>query len=114
MQAVAGVFVQHADAARAVSALDALEIPRAHTTLLAPVSDARGLPTDEGERPGIGKALGAVVGGAAGVTVGVPLGAMVTLLVPGVGPVIASGLIGAALLGAGGAAVGAALEESLM
>jgi hypothetical protein len=114
MQAVAGVFVQRADAERAVSTLEALETPRDRITLLAPGSDTRHVPTDEGEPPGIGKALGAVVGGAAGVTVGVPLGAMVTLLVPGVGPVIASGLIGAALLGAGGAAVGATLEESLM
>jgi hypothetical protein len=36
-----------------------------------------------------------------------------TLLVPGVGPVIVSGLIGAVLLGAGGALVGATLEASL-
>jgi hypothetical protein len=38
---------------------------------------------------------------------------MITLLIPGVGPVIASTVLGAALLGAGGAAAGAALEESL-
>jgi hypothetical protein len=40
-----------------------------------------------------------------------------SLLIPGIGPVIATGLIGAALLGAGGAlggaAAGEALEESL-
>lgn len=35
-------------------------------------------------------------------------------MVPGLGPVIALGLLGAALFGAGGAAVGAALEESLV
>ena len=61
----------------------------------------------------MGAALGAVVGGASGASMGIPVGAMLTLLVPGVGPVIASGLIGAALLGAGGAVVGAKLEESL-
>ncbi|HEU4371739.1 MAG TPA: hypothetical protein VFV05_26245 [Methylomirabilota bacterium] len=114
MQAVAGVFVRRADAERAVSTLAALGIPPERITLLTRESDARRVPTDEGEPPGIGKALGAIVGGATGVAVGVPLGAMVTLLVPGVGPVIASGLVGAALLGAGGAAVGATLEESLM
>src|SRR5918996_4125795 len=38
----------------------------------------------------------------------------ITLLTPGSGAVIASGLIGAVLLGAGGAAVGATLEESLI
>jgi hypothetical protein len=43
--------------------------------------------------------------------------ALVSLLVPGVGPVIAAGVIGAALFGLGGAAAGAAagskLEESV-
>jgi hypothetical protein len=113
MQAVAGVFVHRADAERAAVALQSLEIPRDHVTVLTPGTSTRRVPTDEGEPPGIGAALGAVVGGATGAAVGVPLGTLMTLLVPGVGPVIASGLLGAALLGAGGAAVGATLEESL-
>jgi hypothetical protein len=113
MQAVAAVFVSRAAAERAVAALPGLGIPRDRITLLMPGADARRVPTDEGEAPGMGAALGAVVGGASGATIGIPVGAMLTLLVPGVGPVIASGLIGAALLGAGGAVVGAKLEESL-
>jgi hypothetical protein len=36
------------------------------------------------------------------------------MLIPGIGPIIASGIIGALLFGAGGAAVGATLEESLV
>jgi len=114
MQTVAGVFRQRDQAERAAAELEALGIPRDRITLLTPGSDPKRVPTDEGEPPGIGTALGAVVGGATGAAVGFPLGAAVTLLVPGVGAVIASGLIGAVLLGAGGAAVGATLEESLM
>jgi hypothetical protein len=114
MQAVAGVFAGRADAERAAAGLQEIGIPRDRISLLMPGADARAVPTDEGERPGIGAALGAVVGGAAGAAVGLPLGAAATLLVPGVGAVIASGLIGAALLGAGGAAVGATLEQSLV
>jgi hypothetical protein len=110
MQTVAAVFTRRADAERAASGLEAIGIPRDHITLLAPGADAHRVPTDEGERSGTGAAVGAVVGSAAGF----PLGAAVTLLVPGLGAVVASGLFGAVLFGASGAAVGAALEESLM
>jgi hypothetical protein len=110
MQTVAGVFVRRADAERAAAALESLGIPRDRLTLLAPGADTRRVPTEEGEPTGMGAALGAVTGAATGF----PLGAAVSLLVPGVGAVIASGLIGAVLLGAGGAAVGATLEESLV
>jgi hypothetical protein len=113
MQAVAAVFARRAEAERAVAALEAVRIPRNRIVLLTPGTDVRRVPTDEGEQPGLGAAIGAVVGGATGAGVGVPLGAMISLLVPGVGPVIASGIIGAALLGVGGAAVGATLEASL-
>lgn len=109
MQAVAGVFVARAEAERAAATLESLGISRDRVTVLAPGGDARRVPTDEGERPGMGAALGAVAGAASGF----PVGAALTLLVPGVGAVIASGVIGALLFGAGGAAVGAALEESL-
>lgn len=74
--------------------------------------------TTETEQPGMGKAVGGVVGGALGVAGGLPLGAAAaSLFVPGVGPIIAAGLVVAALLGAGGAAAGAtaggALENSV-
>jgi hypothetical protein len=110
MQTVAGVFTGRADAERAAAALESLGIHRDRITVLTPGSDSRRAPTDEGERPGVGAAIGAVAGAVAGV----PLGAAITLLIPGVGPVIATSLIGAVLLGAGGAAVGATLEESLV
>jgi hypothetical protein len=114
MQTVAGTFATRADAERAAAQLDAIGIPRDRVTLLSPGSDPHRVPTDEGERPGMGAAVGAVVGGATGAAVGFPLGAAVTLMIPGVGAVIASGVIGALLLGAGGAAIGATLEEQLV
>ncbi|HET7342637.1 MAG TPA: hypothetical protein VFL90_14335 [Methylomirabilota bacterium] len=114
MQTVAGTFTTRADAERAVAHLDTLGIPRDRITLLSPGSDPRRVPTDEGEHPGTGAAIGAVVGGATGAAVGFPLGAAVTMMIPGIGPIIASGIIGALLFGAGGAAVGATLEESLV
>src|SRR5918994_823922 len=104
MQTVAGVFARRNGAERATAGLAASGILRERITLLAPGSDSRRVPTDEGEPPGMGAALGAVVGGATGAAVGFPLGAAVTLLVPGVGAVIVSGLVGAVLLGAGGRA----------
>ena len=77
------------------------------------------VPTTETEAPGVGAAIGGVVGGSLGAASGLSLGAAAaSLFVPGVGPVIAVGLLGAALLGVGGAvggaAVGEALDESLV
>ena len=114
MHTVAGTFATRADAERAAAQLEALGIPRDRITLLSPGSDPHRVPTDEGERPGTGAAIGAVVGVGTGAAVGFPLGAAVSMMVPGLGPIIASGIIGALLFGVGGAAVGATLEESLV
>ena len=75
------------------------------------------MPTSDAEQPGMGKAVGGVVGAAIGIAGGLELGAVAaTMLIPGVGPVVAVGLAGAALLGAlgavGGVAAGAALEST--
>jgi len=61
----------------------------------------------------MGKAVGSVVGGAVGVASGLTLGTAVaaTALVPGVGPVLAAGALGAALLGMAGAVGGGAAGE---
>jgi hypothetical protein len=114
MQTVAGTFPTRADAERGAAQLEALGIARNHITLLSPGTEPRRVPTDEGERSGTGAAIGAVVGAGTGAAVGFPLGAAVTMMVPGIGPIIASGIIGALLFGAGGAALGATLEESLV
>jgi hypothetical protein len=115
MQTVAGTFATRVDAERAAAQLEALDVSRDRITLLSPGTDPhKAGPVDDGERPGVGRAIGAVVGAGAGAAVGFPLGAAVTMMIPGVGPIIASGIIGALLFGAGGAAVGATLEESLV
>src|SRR2546421_642400 len=116
MKSVAGIFTSRDAAERAVQRLASLGISRDHLTLLPPGADGRRLaamPIDEGEAPGTGAAIGAVTGMATGAGVGLPIGAAVSLAVPGIGPIIAFGLLGAALFGAGRAAIGNALENTL-
>ena len=66
------------------------------------------VPADSAEQPGMGKAVGALIGGAAGLS-----GGLVAALLPGVGMVSALGLLGAAVLTAAGATVGALAGGSL-
>jgi hypothetical protein len=116
MKSVAGIFTSRDAAERAVHRLASSGISRDRLTLLTPGTDGRRLsavPIDEGEAPGMGAAIGAVAGAATGAGVGLPIGAAVSLIVPGIGPIIAFGLLGAALFGAGGAAIGNALENTL-
>jgi hypothetical protein len=118
MEAVSGVFKTQADAQRAVDAAHKFGVPVGKITLLTPGSadeikrEAESVPVDSSEQPGIGKAVGALMGGGVGITGG----ALLIALVPGVGPISALGLLGAAILGAAGATVGAkvggGLEES--
>jgi hypothetical protein len=114
MQTIAGIFTSRADAERTAADFRAIGIAPERITVLSPGSPTDRLPTDEGEAPGTGAAIGAVVGGATGAALGLPLGAAITFLLPGIGPVIALGVLGAALFGAGGAAAGSALEQSLV
>ena len=118
MRTVAGIFNSYADAGRAVDNLRTIGIPEDHINLLAPDTSSEELdaavPTTETEQPGMGKALGGWAGGALGVAGGMHIGAAAaSLFVPGVGPVIAAGIIGAALLGAGGATVGAMAGDAV-
>lgn len=122
MKTVAGIFSSSEAAATAVQRLRSAGIEEDHISILAPGAKHDQIhaaaPTTETEQPGIGKAIGAAVGGALGVAGGLPLGAAIaSLFIPGVGPILAAGLVGGALLGAGGAATGLvageALEESL-
>jgi hypothetical protein len=114
MKAIAAIFRSRADAERAAQRLIDLGCAPARVSVLSPGANPRdAVPTDEGEAPGTGTAIGAVAGGATGAAIGMPFGAAASLVVPGVGPVIALGLIGAALFSAGGAAIGSALETNL-
>lgn len=118
METVAGIFQSRAEAEKAVQQLHSLGIPNDRIALLTPdMNDKRverAVPIADTEEPGIGKAMGGAVGGALGVAGGTTLGAAAaSLLVPGVGPVLAGGLLGAAILGAGGAVTGMAVGEAL-
>lgn len=121
MSTVAGIFNSRANAESAVGRLRTVGVAEDRISLLTPGTTQEQLddvPTTETEQPGMGAALGGTVGGALGVAGGLHLGAVAaSLLIPGVGPVLAAGLVGAALLGAGGAAtgiaMGGALEDSM-
>lgn len=118
MITVAGIFKSYVDASRAVTNLRSAGIPEDRINLLAPGTSLeeleREVPTTETEQPGMGKALGGAVGGALGVAGGLQMGAAAaSLFVPGVGPIIAAGLAGAALLGVGGAATGAIAGDAI-
>jgi hypothetical protein len=113
MQAVTGIFSSRDDAKRSEGHLRAIGVPTDKVTLLTPGNlqkELDSVPADATEQPGMGKAIGAVVGAAAGLTGG---GLAMAALVPGVGPISAVGLLGAAILGAAGASIGAATGASL-
>jgi hypothetical protein len=114
MGMVVGIFTSRPAAERAASGLGAVGIPQDRISLLAPGQDLdpEQIPTSEGEGRGVGGVLGGVVGGAAGAAGGMQIGTVVSLAVPGIGPVVALGVLGAALLGVGGAAVGSALDDT--
>ena len=117
METVVGIFKTRADACRAAGYLKSDGIPDEHIIVLMPGAseeDLKAVPTTETEAPGVGAAIGGVVGAVLGAAGGLSLGtAAASLFVPGVGPVIAVGILGAAILGIGGAASGAVLGDSL-
>lgn len=117
MKTIVGILRSRSDAELAVERLSRIGINTENINLLVPEAAPRKLeevPTTETEQPGMGSAIGGVVGGALGAAGGMGIGAAVaTLLVPGAGAVLAMGVAGAALLGAGGAVGGAAAGEAL-
>src|SRR5215213_7661314 len=118
MQAVTGVFKSRDEAERAVDQLRDLGIAEKEIGVLSPESSTErletGVPVSDTEDPGMGKAMGAAVGGAMGAAGGATLGlAAASLAIPGVGPVIAFGMVGAALLGVVGAAAGSAVGDTV-
>src|SRR5262247_4007354 len=102
METVVGVFKDRTTAERAVEFLLTCGVPRGRVTLLTPADAGRAgqaVPTTESEPPGIGRALGGVVGSAAGAATGIQAAALSSLFVPGVGPVLTLGILGAIVLG---------------
>lgn len=116
MTTVAGVFRSRERAEHA--AVDLRQTGLQSINLLIPgaiSSQVDAVPTTETEQPGMGMTVGGVLGGALGMAAGMEIGAVATILIPGVGPVLAVGIAAAAILGVGGvvggAAAGAALEK---
>lgn len=116
MDTVVGVFESRSGAQRACAELAPLGIAENRVNILTPEMTERELaqiPTIQAEQPGIGKALGAAVGGAVGLAGGMGIAevALASLAAPGVGPVLAIGLLGGAVLGALGAVTGGTIEN---
>src|SRR5437868_14361631 len=114
MPVVVGVFKSRSDAERGVAKLREIGIPPNEITVLTPQASEKELaaiPTSQGEQPGMVKTLGALTGGALGAGIGEMVA---TMILPGVGLVLALGLAGGAVLGAiGGGAVGGAGEDKV-
>src|ERR1700731_342562 len=115
MEAISGVFKTRAAAERTVQDASQAGIPSDKITLLTPGSmeqiekEMPSVPTDSAEQPGVGKAIGALLGGGVGITGG----SLLIALIPGVGPITAIGLLGAAIAGAAGATVGATVGDKM-
>jgi hypothetical protein len=109
MEAITGVFKTRSEAERTVNEAYNAGIAADKITLLTPGTvekidkEMRTVPTEASEEPGMGKAVGALAGGG----VGFAGGSLLMALVPGLGPITALGLLGAAILGVAGATVGA-------
>ena len=117
MEAVTGVFRSRDDAERAVNQLRSLGITDNRIGIVSPGTAPEGqtsVPVTDTEEPGMGKAMGAAVGGAMGAAGGATLGlAVASLAIPGIGPLIAFGMVGAGLLGLVGAAAGSAVGDTV-
>jgi hypothetical protein len=113
MESIVGVFDTRAAAIEGANRLRSLGFDDARLTVFSPGGvgpDLESAPTDEGEQPGMGAALGGVVGGALGLSAGA---VAASLVVPGIGSVVALTLGAAAVAGLGGAAAGGAVGRAL-
>src|ERR1044072_4186789 len=118
MQVVTGVFKSENNAETAVNQLRSLGIPDKRIGIVRPGSRPErievGVPVTDSEEPGMGRAMGAAVGGAMGAAGGATAGlAIASLAVPGIGPLIAFGMVGAALLATVGAAAGSTVGDNV-
>lgn len=118
MQAITGVFKSQDQAENAINQLRSLGIPDKRIGIVRPGSAPErleaGVPVSDTEEPGMGRAMGAAVGGAMGAAGGATAGlAVASLVVPGIGPLLAFGMVGAALLGTVGAAAGSAVGDTV-
>lgn len=118
MQVVTGIFKSENNAETAVNQLRNLGIPDKRIGIVRPGTRPErleaGVPVTDTEEPGMGRAMGAAVGGAMGAAGGATAGlAVASLVVPGIGPLLAFGMVGAGLLGIVGAAAGSAVGDTV-
>lgn len=118
MQVVTGVFKSENNAETAVNQLRSLGIPDKRIGIVRPGTHPErleaGVPVTDTEDPGMGRAMGAAVGGAMGAAGGATAGlAIASLVIPGIGPLVAFGMVGAGLLGILGAAAGSAVGDTV-
>jgi hypothetical protein len=102
MDNVVGIFLDRKKAELAMDHLRQDGFEAEKLILLTPDASTEKLsrtPSEDAEQPGMGKALGIVAGGAAGLAGGA---AISSLILPGVGPILAVGLAAGAF-GIGGA-----------
>ena len=118
MITVTGIFDSRAEAGRAANLLRSVGISDEHLTLLAP-----GAPDEqvekavihaETEEKGAGRKVGGAVGRGLGIIGGIMVGGAVgSAFVPGVGAVLAAGVLASAVLGMMGAGLGKAAGEEI-
>lgn len=113
MITVTGIFARRAAACRAIELLRPIEINEKQLALLVPgapdeeVEDA--VTHTETEEKGAGKKVGGAVGRGLGIVGGIMVGGAVgSAFVPGVGAVLAAGVLAAAILGMMGVGLGKA------
>jgi hypothetical protein len=117
MITVVGIFIAQWEAELTVERLRAIGLGEERVKLLnsnATLRELAQIKTSETEQSGTAPAIGGVVGGALGAAGGMSAGAAAaSLIVPGVTVALAVGLAGAAILGAGGAVIGAMVGDAL-
>lgn len=110
MQTIVGIFPNRVAADQALNGLLKNGVPQQSIIFLTgdqSQAEIPSVPTTDAEPDGMGKTLGSYVGGIVGAGAGLYLGsALASLVVPGVGPILAVGIGAAAALGLGGAAAG--------
>jgi hypothetical protein len=113
VKSLAAVFKARSEAERGVTELRSLNIEPESINLLTAQTTSEELakiPKAAADQSGTMQALGALVGGVTGFAGGWGLAALV---LPGVGPVVALGVAGGAILGAMGAFTGGAILNSV-
>jgi hypothetical protein len=118
METVVGIFKKRTEAEEARLKLHMLGVDNDKIATLSPgMSDRQvesEIPTSDSEAPGMGAALGGTVGGAVGAATGASLAAAATsLFIPGVGPIVVAGVLGATLFGASGAFAGVVVGNAV-